>query len=1420
MKSRKILGLFFTCFISLNIPCYSQESIKPIVRNELYGQDINMDLFEVDDGFIDATVLTIYIDSQGFLWMGGFNWLAKYDGSKYTTYRISNIDSTGFCGELVQCICEDHQGNIWIGTQGGLGKLDQRSRTFAHYFPDPGGPASGKNSITCIYEDRAGRLWILTNESILQLNRKTGVFRDYITDSHLIRPSLVPDATPAHILEDHAGRIWIPTDKGLYLYETKHDRFRIFQHDPGNPHSISSNKLSEIVEDQNGTLWCSTYDQGVNRIDDLDQGIFTRIIPHVRKEARERFDSITRILFDQQEKLWVAGKSVFFSIHTNTLATECYDVKESSEPFDIQTMLLGKDPSIWMINHQYGGMFRFMPEKKVLYRYQSLYYSLSQLVMEPSGAIWAATVPRFALRIDPVHVPFVVLYIDHSTTLKAYEIQRIAEAKGLIWIAASSGLRQLPVYKMSNKPLNLTHFYFGDGNDIKCIYAEDENNLWFGSDDGNIRHYNIQTKSSDLYVLPVAPFGLYDRAIREIQSDGHDNLWISGVWYLCKMNKFTGEIKQIILSRDENGKVQNMFIWDMLVDSHDQVWVSTMDGVYRLDAKGEILNHYRTVIGDPQNLLNNYFTRIKEDHDGILWFVSCVNDPIIYDRQKDTFSLAPIREAGLAGIQINDLLIDKKNRKWFLTNYGMTVVSPDNKSSNSIVLRKIVTEPFLFECSTGDIFLLESGRLFIFNDTIPLNTDIPPIKITSLRINNSEYGNLFPDSVNLPALHTLDLDHTQNHLRFEFTAINYLDPAENRFKYRMVGIDPDTITSDKLRFAEYKGMKPGKYRFWVTGSNNDGLWNPNGIAIDIRIHPPWYQSGVAYGSYFLLLFLTLFTYVWLRISSLRLEKVRLGKLVRERTMELEEKNRQISEMDQLKTHFFTDISHEIRTPLSLILGPIDNLIREQIKNSRGIGWLQMMQRNGQRLLRLVNQLLDISRLDTGTMKLVLSEDDINKYIRILAYEYQSMAERRHINFVVDVTDEKYKTWFDREKVEKVIFNLLSNAFKFTPAKGIVRIRGRIQETQGNRALLEISVADNGPGIQREHLEKIFDRFYRVEGHWEKDGSGTGIGLALTRELVTLMKGEINVTSTLGKGTEFVVTIPLGRDHLKNDEYIISDENKEERYDLLPLEEIMPSPVSTPEGQNAKEIQILVVEDNDDLRTYLKENLSAEYHIIEATNGIEGFEEATSRIPDIVVTDLMMPGIDGIELCSRLKNDEKTSHIPVIMLTSKTTVEDKIEGIESGADDYITKPFRIAEIKARIINLLEQREKLRKKFSTTAVFESADWERSSMDEQFMKKVISCISEHLSTLDFDVGSLQEMMGMSRMHLFRKMKAITGMTPSMFIRTMRLKRAAQLLEQKAGNITEIACEVGFYNPSHFTKCFREAYGVNPKDYGLKQS
>lgn len=668
-----------------------------------------------------------------------------------------------------------------------------------------------------------------------------------------------------------------------------------------------------------------------------------------------------------------------------------------------------------------------------------------------------------------------------------------------------------------------------------------------------------------------------------------------------------------------------------------------------------------------------------------------------------------------------------------------------------------------------------------------------------------------------------ELPYKNNALRIEFSGLSYAAPEANRYQYFLEGFDNDwshwTVESQK----DYTNLPEGNYRFRVRSQNLQQQISEE-AAFAFAILPPWYRTGLAYFIYTILGILGLFSLVRWRVSLVEKRAEALEAIVAERTAQLAEQSEKLKELDKLKSRFFTNISHEFRTPLTLILGPMEKLA-EDVQSDKSRTILQVMRRNANRLLKLINQLLDLSRLDAGKLSLHLQNVDLLPLMNGIAMSYESLAEMRNITLTVDFPEQPLQTAIDVEKFENICHNLLSNAFKFTPNDGKIDIALDLQTGANlNEPYFEIRVCDTGEGISADRLENIFNRFYQVDDSPNRAHEGTGIGLALTKELVELHNGSISVTSKPGEGSAFTVRFPFGQ--IERDAIEIMPTPTE----IFPKTNVSDeffgnnsttsAEMTAPENgsQNTAKPLLLLIEDNPDMRLYIRTYLDPEFSVIEAVDGETGVTLAQETIPDLVISDLMMPKMDGFTVCKHLKTDERTSHIPVILLTARAAREDKLTGLETGADDYLIKPFDAKELVVRVKNLIELRSQLRERFSNATVIKPTEVAATSIDELFLEKIISVIDAHIGEEHFFVEQLAETIGMSVSQLNRKLGALIDQPAGQLIRSMRLQRAADLLKQNAGNVAEICYEVGFSNQANFTRAFKKQFGVSPMAYRRK--
>jgi signal transduction histidine kinase/AraC-like DNA-binding protein len=923
---------------------------------------------------------------------------------------------------------------------------------------------------------------------------------------------------------------------------------------------------------------------------------------------------------------------------------------------------------------------------------------------------------------------------------------------------------------------------------------------------------------------PNNPRSLSHNGVFALHIDRAGNFWIGTIG---------GGLNKLILN--ENEKIPPVFLHykhtpndphsiggnNVLViyeDEDEFLWVGT-DGLDKFDKRNEKFFRYQHDPSNPNSLSNNLVSTIYQDKNGVLWIGTeggGLNKLVPGDNEESPPTFIHYQEIdGLANDIIYGILEDNHHNLWLNTKNGLSKFNPDEVDDKGIVLPSAFKNYYVqdgfqdnefmasyFKNSRGEMFF---GGINGFNafypDSLKENLTIPAVVITDFKVLNEDYKL----DTSITEINQIVLSYNENFLSFDFAVLDYTVPEKNNYAYKLDGLDNDWNYVDNRNFAHYTNLSSGEYVFMVKGSNNDGVWNEEGVSIKIIILPPWWKTWWAYLSYAIFFIFALF---WIRRYEMnRISYKNQGKIDKAVLKEKEE-------TEKIKSRFFANISHEFRTPLTLIFGPAKDIMDKtnDLKTKENAG---IINRNAGRLYGLVNQLLDLSKLEAGRMTLETSEQNIISLLKGLVLSFTSLAERKRITLKFNTIEENLNVYIDKEKIVRIVNNLLSNAFKFTPEGG------RIDFTVGKMIKeLELRISDSGIGIPKERIDNIFDRFYQVDGSHSRESEGSGLGLALTKELVELHKGKIKVESTEGEGSTFTILLPLGKEHLKPNE-IVQKEIREETTKTIEEEDLNPE-IEKSKGKADIDVLLetgkpilLIVEDNLDVRNYIVSHLEDDYGIQEAIDGEDGFTKSIEQIPDLIVSDVMMPKMDGFQFCAKIKTDERTSHIPVILLTAKASGESKIEGLETGADDYIMKPFDAKELKVRIKNLIDQRKKLREHFLQEGIFNLDNKNIISVDKKFLEKAVKIINEHLSDSLFGVESFASKIALSRVTLHKKLIALIGEPPGNLIKRIRLSKAAKLIENKTGNISEIALEVGFNNPAYFSECFKKQFGVTPSQY-----
>jgi signal transduction histidine kinase/ligand-binding sensor domain-containing protein/DNA-binding response OmpR family regulator len=1105
--------------------------------------------------------------------------------------------------------------------------------------------------------------------------------------------------------------------------------------------------------DREGILWAGTQGEGLFRLDTQEKSLqFTRYNPGGAVNKTFRW-SVDGIYEDQKGHLWIATFEGLQRINkqTNEVYTFSYDLLTPGS-----------------LNHE---------------RVNTAYH-------DQKGDLWIGTDNGVNVAHSNKFRSYQITPTLPSVRLQENQIGPILEDyTGMIWLTNTQMTLDRKLYLYNPKTNQINHFPIDSsepdnpaGDQVWSMYEDQQNRLWMGT---NQALYLFDRNSGKFIQHPT------DIWVDNITEDSLGNLWIGGSG-IATFNPETEKFKYY-----EYQPRGHMI--DMVFSATGDIWIGYMgEGLDRLNPQTGTTAQFFPKATSPDSRINDKEVRaLYEDEEGVLWIGMMLGGLNRFDPKTENFTYYTMQD-GLPSNYVVSIVGDDNGFLWLGTNHGISRFDPKTEEfQNYDMSDGLPANHFQWGSAyyrNGSLTFGSDNGFVIFNpDSIQDKQVTLPVYITGFQVMEEE--RVIPtDPIELP--------YDQNFLSFDFVALNYQAPEKNQYAYQMEGLDEDWVESGDRRFASYTNLDPGEYTFKVKASHNKGPWNEAASVVQLTILPPWWQTEWAYSLYAML---AIGAIVALRHYELKRFKLR-------------QRATHLAEMDSLKSRFFANISHEFRTPLTLILGPVHRLLNQQT-DPDAQPYLQTIERNAQRLLQLVNQLLDLAKLDANKLQLEAIKSEVVAFLRVRATAFSSLAEDKQIDYSIALPEEKVGLYFDRDKLEKVINNLLSNAFKFTPPGGSVALKAHVV-TQAGREWVKIQVQNSGKSIPPEVTPLIFDRFYQVEN---PEQPGSGIGLALTKELVELHYGSIEVESKEGVGTTFTLLLPIGKAHLKESEIIqelpLPEETTRVHSDLHPAEFLSYSADDNSTKQASKVTTekpvILIVEDHLEVRAFIRDSLGISYQIEEAKNGKEGVEIAKEVLPDLIISDVMMPKMDGYQLCEHIKSQELTSHIPVMLLTAKADRSSKLSGLELGADDYLAKPFDQDELQLLVHNRITERQKMREHFSREITLEPKSVKISSLDEQFLQKAMQTVEDHISDASFGVETFTQEVGMSRAQLFRKLKALTDHTPGDFIRTIRLKRAADLLAQGAGSIADIAYQVGFHDPSYFTKSFQKQFGKTPSEY-----
>jgi two-component system, sensor histidine kinase ChiS len=1377
---------------------------------------ITMQNFNTEQGLALSSILSGFKDKAGNLWFGTFgNGVSKYDGKSFTNYNSSH----GLIHNLIEAITEDSEGNIWFSTYGGVSKYN--GVYFENFTTQHGLPG---NHINRILEDKRGNIWVATRSGLSRYNPDKDNENNqfiYYEDKQGFTGNYA-----GGIIEDRNNNLWMAGHRGVYKFNPVADTHG---ETPFSDYSEITGLENEIVyciaEDRDGMLWFGT-SIGAVRFDPAKVQMGKSAVTTYTKADGLISNSIESILEDRAGNIWLGsaeGVSEFIKKDSSFIN---YTSQQGLASNVIVCMVEDNAGNLWF-GTKGNGLSKFDGKSTIEYTAKQglpgkTVFSATE---DQNGDIWIGAenggLTKFTKDQQNKTKGY---YINYSTSQGLRDgsvMNMIVDKSGNLWFGTGYGLN-----KYDGKSITTWSTIQGLITNSVISLKEDSNgNIWFGTYEGGLSMFDGKS-----FINYTTEHGLVHNTVWNIHEDNTGVIWFATRGGLSRFDgqnfiNFTTaqglpDNKLSIVTEDKNG---NLLIggWGGGVSIIRKEWIKMLSQADVSQIEQNIFENYNTTHGLPNDVVYG----ILEDDDG----------NIIMGTSKGITIFK-------GGLHTNHEQIAKEGMEHFNEQTGYPIKDVSNNYS------MIVDRHGYVWTGTGD-------KLVRFDyKEVSRNTQTPNVFIKSVSINHENIswqslqrarageGEEFESSQSVPAFvhnelsvfgkrlteserdtlihkfrkvgfdrispfnaipQNLVLPYTHNTISFDFVGIETAKPFLVQYQFMLEGSDKNWSPPSTRTTTEYNNLRQGTYTFKLRAKSTDGVWSEP-INYSFKVLPPWWFTWWAIVLYLLLFFLALLgirRYEMNRIllrNQLKLEKVTTDSL---------------RNLDQLKSQFFANISHEFRTPLTLILGQIESVMTSGIDIKEKVK-LQIANRNAKRLLTLINELLDLSKLEAGSMELAATHQNIVSFLKSLFYSFESLAATKKIELVFECEADHILVCFDPDKMEKVFYNLLSNAFKFTPENGAIKISVGFAGISS----LEICVTDTGCGIPEDKLEHIFDRFYQVDGSNTREHEGTGIGLALAKELVLLHNGTIKVNSKLSSGSEFIVTLPYDNADGKKTpgseilpQAIKSDDVDTNFEDIVPFE--VSAHINLQLGEEKK--IILIVEDNHDVRTYIREQIEDEYFTVEVFQGEQGLSVAQEMVPDLIITDVMMPIMDGYQLCKGLRINEKTSHIPIIMITARGGLDDKIEGLESGVDAYLTKPFSTKELRATVKNLILQRAQLRKRFSKSMIIKPSEVSVVSADQAFMEKVIQSIESNFGDEQFSVEVLAENVNMSVTQLNRKLNALIDQPPGQLIRSFRLQRAADLLKQNAGTVSEISYKVGFSDHSYFSRAFKKQFDCSPSDY-----
>jgi signal transduction histidine kinase/ligand-binding sensor domain-containing protein/DNA-binding response OmpR family regulator len=1330
-------------------------------------------------GLYSDDILCIHQDQPGFLWFGTNYGLYRFDGIDFRMYEHIPLQQGTISGNFIFDIVEQKDGTLWFCTNNGFDRYDEATDSFVR-IPIQ---IETSDSSYVTYQQHVNKGLITHNGSILVNIASNGIFKFNAASGSLepirsLAGDVISDASD--IAEDNQRWIWIGTKTdGLVRFSPESHTIQRFRHGDSNS-GINSNNIFSVHVDSLNYLWVGT-DKGINYLVPGSVS-FQALKPSIPVPPTSRMNQVYCITSDSDNNVWFGTNGIGLHVlMRDEMKIVNYSVANgfSLSSDNIRSIFHDRQGNLW-VGTNLGGI---------------------SYVLNNNALVFQGLGPRTATLPG----------LSHAS------VTAIAEnGTDRLWVGTDGGGLNLH-HKLTGVTSQVLE---GTLSSVLTIHQEENGALWMGGYLEGLIYYNPRNNTFAGYTArPDDVQWLGHNDVRMILEDSGGSLWVATNG--GGLHRFDRDKKTFTRFR-HNPENPNSLISDHCIalyeDARGNLLVGTYNGFSILDSTRTRFKSYISG-NNPQSLSGNWVYAFCEDNDGRLW-VGTNYGLNIFDPNTGTFK-AYTKQEGLPGNEVYSILSDDNDHLWLGTNIGLCRFDPDAETFLSYDLRDGIqgnrfNSGAAIRNKEGVLYFGGNNGLTWFHpDFIKTNPEKPPVYITSLMLPQSG-KTIYPFSMEngIGSSPGIKIPFREaSVIVLNYTALNLINSEKSQYRYMLEGFDTDWRNPGSQREATYTNLKPGNYTFSVIASNNDGVWNTQGAAVQIRITPPIHRTTLAYVFYFLAGAALLYFIIQYSLIKIR----------HRRQLAIEQyKLKKTEELARLKSDFFISISHELSTPITLILTPLQRMLDQgKITNTRLI---EIAVRNAQSLLRMVNELLDFQKTESGKTELLVTNNELISYVSSILDSFIETYREKGIALSFHPGVKRVEMMFDTEKMEKILYNLLSNAYKYTHPNGSVSVSVNLMNDDGSGSknnsneFVEIIVSDTGIGISAEDLPHLFEKYYRARpvapGNALTQSMGYGIGLFVTRTMVDLHGGQIEVKSTRGVGSEFILRFPIQKP--------ISEAAATDANSTLPLAEndyayapeAVPENIGDPNDEENLPL-VLIVDDNPQIIELLKEILSSNYRIIEAVNGEKGHDAACRYSPDLIITDVMMPGIDGVQLCERIKSDFYTCHIPVILLTALNDNYFRLKGYQTGADDYISKPFNPRILETRVHNIIASRRMLQKKFLSDIQVVPGEVTSVSADEVFLENAIAAVEKNIDNPEFSVVELASEMNMSKATLYRKITAITSQNPSQFIRTIRLKRAANLLKTTDYNVSEVVYMVGLNDIKHFRKSFQKLFGKNPTEF-----